>query len=75
LWYTVHMTTITINEDLGFDRNAFGSLSELLAYLEEHGLMVVLQELSGDAVTDDMKKNAKEASKQYKEDPSSFTSL
>lgn len=69
------MTTITINEELGIGRNSFESLSDLLAYLEENGLMVVLHELTEDKVTDDLRRKAKEAKKQYKEDPDSFSRL
>ena len=69
------MTTITINEELGIERNSFKSLSELLTYLEEHGLMIGLHELSENEVTNDMRKKAKEAAKEYREHPSSFSRL
>ncbi len=69
------MTTITINEELGIGRNSFESLSELLAYLEENGLMVVLHELPEDEITSDIRSKADAAKKKYAEDPGAFLHL
>ena len=69
------MTTITINEDIPLKQLAFSSLAELLASLEQNGLVVSLHEVLGDEVTDDMRRKAKDAAKQYRDDPSSFSRL
>ena len=69
------VTTITINQELGIDRHSFGSLLELLSYLEENGLVVTLHELPEDEVTHDMRDRAEEAARQYRNDPSSFKRL
>ena len=69
------MTTITIKEELGFKQVSFENLAELITYLEEHGLMITLHELPTDEVTSDLRKKAKEAAKEYRQHPSSFSHL
>jgi len=69
-----HMTTVTFDEDLQLPQR-FKSLAAFLTYLEDHGLMVVLQELTDDEITEPMAKKAEDALKRYNEDPSSFEDI
>ena len=71
----MYMTTITIRENIGLQRHDFGTISDLLAALEQCGAAVVLQELSHDDVSPARVSAAKNALKRYKKTPRSFTSV
>ena len=68
LCYNIIMTTVTFDEDLQLPQH-FESLAAFLMYLQEHNLMITLNELSDGEVTKTMQQDAEDALKRYKEDP------
>ena len=69
------MTTITIQEDFGCNQTSFANVAELLSYLEKHGILISLQELSLASCPPELQQRAREAGGQYERDPSSFSDL
>ncbi|MBT3834667.1 hypothetical protein HOF56_00285 [Candidatus Peribacteria bacterium] len=67
------MTTITIDDDLGFEKQSFASVSDMIAFLEEQNIFVMIREI--DDVDSEIENKATEAINQFDKDPSSFSNL